>query len=42
MPLISILLWLTLTFPAVAETLTGRVVKISDGDSITVLDAGYT
>jgi endonuclease YncB( thermonuclease family) len=30
---------LLLTSPTIAHTLTGRVVKIADGDTITVLDA---
>jgi endonuclease YncB( thermonuclease family) len=32
-------LWLLLVFTAHAETLTGRVVKVADGDTITLLDA---
>lgn len=39
---ISILasLLLAFSFPALAETLSGRVVHVADGDTITVLDAG--
>jgi len=31
---------LAFSFPALAETLSGRVVHVADGDTITVLDAG--
>ena len=30
---------LALSFPACADSLTGRVVRVADGDTITVLDA---
>ena len=33
-------LLLAFSFPALAETLSGRVVHVADGDTITVLDAG--
>jgi endonuclease YncB( thermonuclease family) len=33
------ILWLQLAFTAHAETLTGRVVKVADGDTLTLLDA---
>jgi endonuclease YncB( thermonuclease family) len=33
---------LTLSWPLYAATLTGKVVKIADGDTITVLDASNT
>lgn len=39
---ISLLLILLLPLLAQAETLVGRVVKITDGDTVTVLDAGKT
>ncbi len=32
-------LWLLLAFSSHAETLTGRVVKVADGDTLTMLDA---
>ena len=35
-------LWTGLSPPAQAETFTGRVVGVTDGDTITVLDGGYT
>jgi endonuclease YncB( thermonuclease family) len=37
-------LWLCLLLPlwAAAETLTGRVVKVTDGDTLTLLDASQT
>jgi endonuclease YncB( thermonuclease family) len=39
---VSILLWLIFACSASAISLTGRVVKIADGDTLTVLDAGHT
>jgi endonuclease YncB( thermonuclease family) len=36
---VSILLWLIFACSASAISLTGRVVKIADGDTLTVLDA---
>ena len=39
-PIPVALLLLFLTFPALADTLTGRVVKIADGDTLTILIAG--
>jgi endonuclease YncB( thermonuclease family) len=38
--LISIAILAAMTFAAQAATLTGRVVAVADGDSVTVLDAG--
>jgi endonuclease YncB( thermonuclease family) len=37
--LITVLLWLALAPGALADTITGRVVAIADGDTITILDA---
>jgi endonuclease YncB( thermonuclease family) len=34
--------WLLLAFPALADTFTGLVVKVADGDTLTVLDADRT
>ncbi len=35
------LCFLLLSIPAFADTLTGKVVKITDGDTLYVLDANY-
>ena len=37
--LVAAILWLPFSFPAHAETITGRVVKVADGDTLTLLDA---
>ncbi len=34
--------WLLLAFPVLADTFTGFVVKVADGDTLTVLDADRT
>ena len=36
--LVVVLLW---SYPASADSLTGKVVKITDGDTLYVLDANY-
>lgn len=39
--LIAFFIWV-LQGSAIADTLTGRVIKITDGDTLTVLDASFT
>jgi len=39
--LIALSLVMGVSLPAFADTLTGKVVKITDGDTLYVLDANY-
>ncbi len=39
--LIASVFFVFLSIPAFADTLTGKVIKITDGDTLTILDANY-
>ncbi|MFB3082898.1 MAG: thermonuclease family protein [Gammaproteobacteria bacterium] len=39
--LIAFVFFVFLSTPTFADTLTGQVVKITDGDTLTILDANY-
>jgi len=41
MRILLLLVALALTMPALADTLTGRVVAIADGDTLTLLDVSF-